>query len=209
VGDYVSTIETLQAYLLDFKRYQTAKSYLGPVHFNLGLAYRRRKDNLRALHHYHQALEWFSERGKTAQAGKTHQNIAWLFCLENDPDKAESEIELAETFSEVSGPEFMTEQLLCRAFVHILRKEVKQAVALAAEVLLPGRPGATDSHRANANWLAGTAALAVYHLEGDSAFADFAVEYSIRAKDTAAMSLASQLKSEVIRRKASRDEAAG
>jgi tetratricopeptide (TPR) repeat protein len=208
IGDYSQAVECFQAYLLDLHRYDSAKSYLGPVHYNLGLAYRRRKDHLRALYHYHQAVEWFTERGYTLHAGKTHQNLAWLYCLEDDAQNAEIEVQVAESFAEVCGTEFKTEQLLCRSFIHILRKEVVPAVTLACEVLQPGRPGTTDTHRANANWLAGRCSLALYNFDSANAFAAFATEYALRANDTAAMSLASNLKAEVARRRKGFDEAA-
>lgn len=209
IGDYSNAIEYFQAYLLDFHRYDTATKYLGPVHFNLALSFRRRKDNQRAVDHYRKSLEWYSERGFTVMSGKIHQNLAWLHCLDGDVEAAQDEIRLADTFAEVCGAEFKTEQLLCRAFVHMLQKELICALTLTAEILQSKRPGTTDSHKANSCWIAGRCALALYNLKTAQEFAEYAIEYALRAKDTAAISAANTLKADVARRKQGSDEAAG
>jgi tetratricopeptide (TPR) repeat protein len=208
-GDYSNAVDCFLAYLLDYRHYQTAARYLGTVHYNLALAYRRRKDNLRAVEHYKEALEWFSERGHTLMSGKTHQNLAWLYCLEQNLEAAEAEIQLAQTFAEALGAEFKTEQLICRAFLHMLRKEILEAVKLTQEVLQDGRPGTTETQRAHAYWLCGRVALAIYDLDTAQAMAELATRHALLARDPSAMSLASSLKAEVARRRQKNDEAAG
>lgn len=209
VGDLPNSVDNFEAYLLDLPRYDTAKDYLGHVHYNLGLAYRRRRDHDRAIQHYIAAVEWFTERGHTLLTAETHQNLAWLYCLQGNRDMAEVEIEIAETFSEVCTSEFRVEQLVCRAFLHVLNKQVKRSAELIQEVLQPGRPGCTDSHRAHACWIGGKCLLAIFAFDDAQAYADFAIEYSLRSKDTGAMSLATALKAEIARRRRESDEAVG
>jgi len=208
IAEYPNAVENLQAFLIDYHRYDKARSYLGAVLYNLGLTYRRRNDNANALHYYREALACYSEKGLTFMTGKTHQNLAWLYCLEGDDESAESEVRLAESFADVCGAEFKTEQLLCRAFVLFLRKQIVTALRLTAEVLQTGRPGTTDGHRAEACWLTGRCSLAMYDVRAAQSFAEYAEEYAIRHKDPEATSLASSLKTEVARRLQESDEAA-
>lgn len=208
VGDTANALEYLQAYLLDLEKYDRAKGFYGDVHYNLGLTYRRRRDPERALYHYREAVEWLTFRGYVLQAGETHQNIAWLHCLEGDTEAAEAELALAETFADVCGPTFKVEQLVCRALLHWVRRDIKAALELSREILHPRRQVCTDLQKAHACWIAGTAAAAVWNLPDAQFFAEQAAKYAIKAKDTSAMNQACALKADIARRN-SWDEAAG
>lgn len=209
IGDIPAAIDSFQAYFLDMHRYQRAKAFEGFVHFNLALAYRRRKDHRMAIHHYQAALEWFSERGLTNYVGVVHQNVAWMYCMEGNAEAAHASLDLAGTFTGVCGPPFRVELLVGRAFAYKVQGQIGQAMALVQEVLQPGRPAVTDSHRASASWLAGTVGLAVHRLDDAWYFANSSIRYAMAANDCGIMSLASSLRAEVIRRRNILGEAAG
>jgi tetratricopeptide (TPR) repeat protein len=208
IGDYSNAVEWLQSYLLDYQKYDKAGGLLGHAHYNLALAFRRQLKYAQATEHYRQALEWSTRKGFTMQAGVTHQNLAWLYCLLHEPDLATAELDVAETFSDVCGEGFKIEQMLCRAFVLRLTKEVKSAIKLVCEVLEPKRAHATSSHRANAAWIGGSVALDLREYDQAVYFADMSTKYALEANDTAAMSQASKLKAEAVRRLHRGDQAA-
>lgn len=208
VGDIPNAIEYLKSYLLDLERYTSAKGYLGHVHYNLGLAHRRRGDLAAAVSHYEAAVEWFTEKGYTLQAGATHQNLCWLYCLGGQHEEATRELELAESFGEVCGQGFRVEQLVCRALLYRVQGSLGEATKMAEEVLQPGRQGATPAHKGNAAWIVSTIALEVRHYPNAKYFADLAITYALEAKDTAIMSQANKVKAEIARRQGLGEEAA-
>jgi tetratricopeptide (TPR) repeat protein len=209
VGDIPNAIDNFRAYLLDLHRYDEAATYLGHVHYNLGIAYRYRKDYDQAVSHYREALEWFTQRGYTLQAGETLQNLTWLYCMKGDTVSADESLTLAETYARVCGPEFKVEQILCRALLLKTQRQIQPALQLAQELLEPGRPQCTTSQKAYAAWIVGSIALSVWNVENAWYFANLAIKHALNAKNVFAMSQASALRAEVYRRKQSAEEAAG
>lgn len=208
-GDLAGALDALHAYLLDHHRYDKAKVYLGHVQYNLGLTYRRRRDYESAVRHYVAAVEWFTEKGYTLQAAETHQNLAWLYCLTGNIEEAERELELAESFSDVCRPDFKVEQLVCRALVLKSQGLIGDAMKMVEEVLQPGRPGASDSHRGYAAWITGTIALALRQFDKAIFFADLAINYAMQVRDTGVMSQAAALRSAALTQRGDQEQAAG
>lgn len=207
-GDYANAIDSLQSYFLDFRRYNEARAVEGLVHYNLGLASRRRRDYPAAIDHYTRAVSWFTERGYTLHAGQTHQNLSWLYCLDGNYDEAERELITADSFLDVCGPAFQAEQLVCRALYHLCTGQLGTSMLMVEEVLRPTRTGVTPTHKGHAAWIAGCVALESRHHDMATYFADLATQFALEAKEPAIMSQASLLRADIANRKAE-GEAAG
>lgn len=207
-GDYASAIDSFRSYFLDFKRYQEARSAEGLVHYNLGLACRRRRDYPAAIEHYTRAVAWFTERGYTLHAGQTHQNLVWVYCLDGNYDEAERELTTADSFLEVCGPAFQAEQLVCRALYHHCIGQIGTSMLAVEEVLRPTRTGVTATHKGHSAWIAGCNALRARHYDMATYFADLATQYALEAKEPAIMSQASLLRADIAKWKGE-GEAAG
>lgn len=208
IGDYGSSIESFQSYLLDHNRYSKAKSFQGVAHFNLALAYRRARRYQASVEHYTQALSWFTERGYTLQAGQTHQNLAWAYCLNGHYIGAGLQLAIADTYLDVCGQSFQAEQLVCRSLYFLGLGQLGTSMLMVEEVLRPSRTAVTDTHRGHAAWIAGCVALRARHLEMAAFFADMATQFALDAKEPAIMSQVSLLRAEIAKRK-SEEEAAG
>lgn len=207
-GDYGNAVEYLQAYLLDYARYDVARGVLGHVHYNLALALRHRYQFHAAVEHYERAVAWFTEKGYVLQAGSTHQNLAWMYCLLGRLDEAGREIDIAETFAPVCDNDFRMEQMVCRAFLLRLMKQVRDALLLVQEVLHQSRKKVSPAHKGNAAWVAGSIALDLRQYRQAVDYAGLATRYGLLGQDPSIMSLASKLKAEAHRRMVEGEEAA-
>lgn len=208
IGDYSNAIDVLQTYFLDLEHYTEARAAEGLVQYNLGLAHRRRRDYRAAIERYTLAVSWFIERGYTLHAGQTHQNIAWVYCLDGNYDEAERELTTADSFLEVCGAAFQAEQLVCRALYYHCTGQIGTSMLMVEEVLRPTRTGVTATHKGHATWIAGCNALRARHYDMATYFADLATQYALEAKEPAIMSQASLLRADIAKWKGE-GEAAG
>lgn len=206
-GDLPNAIDTLQSYFIDAHRYQGALKVLGHVHYNLALAYGRRRDFQAAVPHYQEAVHVFKDRNQPTLLCMAQQNLAWLFCMAGTPYSAEQELAKCESLSQECGQPYQSQQLVCRAFQLEQTQRVGDAMKLVEELLWQRAP--EPAHRGYASWIAGKVALRLRQYDHAGYYADLAIRWGLDAMDPGIMSLASNLKADIAQLTTQKTEAAG
>jgi tetratricopeptide (TPR) repeat protein len=206
IGDLPAALSCFGAYLLDFEHYQRARSSRGFVHYNYGLALSRSRRPREAVAQYHEALEWFAEKGFTELFGETHQNLAWLYCDLDELQLAKRALIVADSFSDRLPPRFRTQQLVCRAYLLMKEKRIGSALALVEEVLNPKRQDSLAAHRGHAAWIAGTVAVKCGREDTARYFAELVANEVVEGNDLGVANRLSTLRKMIAERFGSMEE---
>jgi tetratricopeptide (TPR) repeat protein len=206
VGDLYRAIPALERVIRNAAAYpDLAPVLLGATHYNIALAYRQRHDHLLSLSHYTQAADLFRQEGQHGYLVQTLHNMAWIYCLDDNPAGADHLLAEAEPLvrTEMDG----LHQRVGRAHVLLLQGQIPDALRMLREVV--ERLDAADPDEAAAlavaQYVAGEACRRVGLLEQALLFAAEADRAALRAQDARLMNLACNLRAAVLRMKESAD----
>lgn len=210
IGDYSVAIGHLELSLELLANSEEYRRQEGVIHQNLGLAYRAKREWDKANMHYEWAANVFSQRGEMNRALTCYRNAAWCFLTQADADRAEIPLAKIEAYiaehPEID-PEWYLMQLVDRAYVKLVRGEAEEAIVLCEEASAPGRVGVDDELRCEASWIAGEAALLLGQLDQAALFADYTIEWALKAQWPLMMNRGNELRRRIFAQRGWADSA--
>lgn len=197
IGDYAVAIGHLELALELLANSDELRRQEGIIHQNLALAYRARRDWDKANMHFEFAAHVFSSREEMVRALHCYRGAAWCFLTQADADRAElllTRIEAYITEHPEVDPEWYIMQLIDQAYLRLVRGQADEAIVLCEEASAPGRLGVDDELRCEASWIAGEAALLLGQLDQATLFADYTIEWALKAQWPAMMNRGNELR---------------
>jgi tetratricopeptide (TPR) repeat protein len=161
-GDYTAALETAGAFLegLADQWPHLEAELAAKLHSNVGMIHRARKRCPEALQAYWQALVRFQAQQNPEGEIHCRQQIAWLLITMEQLPEAAEHLERSGLLLSPEAPGYLAvHQLTAEAMLRLAQAHYPDALALAEEVLAPGRPDVTPANRAVALYVSGMCAL--------------------------------------------------
>lgn len=206
VGDLYRAVPAFERVIRHSEAYPSMASVLlGYTHYNLALSHRQRNDHLLALSHYRQAADFCRQEGQHSLLVKTLQNMAWIYCLDNNPVGATELLEEAEPLVQTTLD--WAHQRINLAYCRVLQGSIPEALRILQEVTerLEGIDPEEAAALAISQYVAGEACLRVGLLEQALLFASEADRAAQKAQDSRLMNLACGLRASVLQRREAAD----
>jgi tetratricopeptide (TPR) repeat protein len=161
---------------------------------NLGMVSRNMRRYPDALQAYWQALIRFQRAGHAEGEAVCRQQMAWLLVTTGQLDEAEEHLERSGALVSPDIPGYVAlHQFTGEAMLRLEQRRYSEALALAEEVLAPGRPDVTPANRAVALYVAGMVSAATEHVSTARMFLGMAREAAIASGLASVMNLVQRL----------------
>lgn len=172
-------IEQLNECLNRFGEYtDLGGELLGPLWYNLGLAYRQARQPAAAIDAYQQAAVYFRGAGMTTYLAMCLHNLAWVCCINGSAGDAEDALTEAEPLCTTDDLGY--HQTMGRAFLAAIRPDRNLVHVMdACGVLLEQTDQLPADVASHACWLAGKVALELDLLDKALDLADMAIHYAM------------------------------
>lgn len=193
LGDMARAQDWFQAFLDGDQDTVWDRRHRGVCHFNFGLVHRARRDWDQAIAAYSRAIGEFTAQGMLTYLVAAYQSLAWALLLSGRAELAAEPVRAAAVLSPQGTEEDRTHQISLEAFHALRTDQIDAAVALAEEVLTPGRAGVTDLSRAEAAMVMAEAARALDRKAEALAFAQLGIEAALKARESGVINRANQL----------------
>lgn len=161
-GDYPAAMDAAEAFLEGIPGAwpHLEAELAAKLHSNVGMIQRARRRYPEALQAYWQALVRFQSQCDPEGEIHCRQQMAWLLVNMDELDEAEAHLEAASQLLSPEQPGYLAlHQLTGEAALRLAQGRYPDALALAEEVLAPGRPDVTPANRAVALYVSGMCAV--------------------------------------------------
>lgn len=170
----------------------------GKIHYNLSITHRQRYQWDRAIQELETAGAIFEVRGDAGERAQVSVDLAWCHSMTRNPGAARVHLDELETHLATNPSDTLAVDLLCgRALCSQIEGDIATSTQLCQEVLVVGRPGATDHHVGEAAWIMGTNALIVGRSEEAGILSQIALDRAAKDNWPTLMNLALDLRRQI------------
>jgi len=195
IGDYAETRDHLIRLLTDLQHCPNLTWVEAWAHHNLALVFRYHHQYDSALASHHLSADMFQRQGDSRRMMEAWRGIIWCYLeLGRTEDALPYLYRLSHHLNEEPHEQLAASLLTDWAHYYQKTGDLRSSMSFCMDALSPNRPGVDDHIMSTAAAIAGENALTLNRLEEAQIFAGLAEEYALRARRSALMNRATQLR---------------
>lgn len=201
VGDYAQSHDHLIRFLIDLQHCPSLSWMEAWAHHNLALIFRYRHQYESALSSHHLSADIFQRLGDSLRMMEAWRGIIWCHLELNQTEEALPYLCRLNHHLKKHPHDHLAASLMTD-WAYYCRKtgNLRASMSYCLEALSPGRPGVDEHIMSTAAAIASENALELDRLDEARIFANLAEDFAMRAKHSALMNRATQLRRRLLER---------